>query len=336
MRYYRIDIFQPGAAAGSAPFRSYTSYPKVGNSYQNDPGALNVLIDAYVQPFAVPSQQASVQIWGVPIADISQASNFTGCTINVYAGFQAGLPLNNPAQAGLILSGTIWQPFGNWQGTDMTLDFVVVTNGSLTAQNSNVVLAWLTGQPLATSLANMLSVAFPNVKQSINISPKLVINHTEVGAYPSLISFAQQIKAITQEIVGGNYPGVDIVLTPTGFRIFDASSPTTPVQILFQELIGQATWILPNTIQFSCPMRADLSVGDYIQMPKNLLGVPGAVVTTSASQPQARQQSIFNGSFMLNSVHHMGEFRQANGQSWVTVFEAVASGSVTTTPPAAT
>lgn len=72
-------------------------------------------------------------------------------------------------------------------------------------------------------------------------------------------------------------------------------------------------------------MRADLSVNDYVQMPKNLLQTPGAVVTTSASQPQARQSSAFNGTFMINSVHHMGNFRQPSGDAWVTVFQAVAS-----------
>jgi hypothetical protein len=334
MRYYRIDIFKPGAAAGSTPFRSYTSYPKVGQSYQVDPGALNITLDAYVFPFASPgNQQSAVQIWGIPISDISQASNFNYCTINVYAGFQKGLPLNNPAQAGLILTGMIQMAYGNWSGTDMTLDFVVVTGGSIAAQNSNIVLAWLAGQPLATSMANMLSVAFPGIKQAINISPKLVINHTEVGVYPSLIAFARQIKSITQEVIGGGYLGVDIVLTPTGFRIVDASTPTSPVQIAFQDLIGQATWILPNTIQFMCPMRADLSVGDYIQMPKNLLGVPGAVVTTPASIPQQRQQSIFNGSFYINSVHHMGDYRQPDGTSWATVFEALSTAPTAPVAP---
>jgi hypothetical protein len=291
--------------------------------FQNDPGALNVVIDAYVQPFATPGQQAVVQVWGVPILDIAQASNFNGCTINIYAGFQKGLPLNNPSQAGLILTGTIYQAFGNWQGTDMTLDFVVVTNGSMASQNSNIILAWPAGTSLAATMANTLSYAFPGIKQSINISPKLIINNTEWGVYSSLVAFAQQIKPLTQEAIGGTYLGVDVVLTPTGFRVYDGSTPTTPIQINFQDLIGQATWILPNTIQFMCPMRADLSVGDYIQMPKNLLGTPGAVVTTPASQPQTRQKSIFNGSFMINSVHQMGNFRQADGTAWVTVFEAV-------------
>lgn len=317
-----IGYAPAGATSASAVVPNATS----GNGiFQNDPGALNVVIDAYVQPFAVPAQSAVVQVWGVPIKDIAQASNFTGCSINVYAGFQKGMPLNNPAQAGLILSGMIYQSYGNWQGTDMTLDFVVVFSGAIAAQQSNIILAWPAGTPLATTLASTLTTAFPMLKQTINISPKLVINHTQWGAYSSIVPFAQQLKPVTQQAIGGTYPGVDIVLTPTGFRIFDGSTPTTPTQIAFQDLIGQATWIQNQTIQFTCPMRADLNVSDYIQMPKNLLQTPGAVVTTSASQPQARQASVFNGTFMINSVHHMGNFRQPDGRAWVTVFQAVAS-----------
>jgi hypothetical protein len=323
VRYYDIQIFQPNS---KTIFKEYTSYPKVGTANVVDPGALNVVLDAYVQPFAVPSQLAVVQVWGIPIADLASASNFTGCTINVYAGFQKGLPLNNPAQAGLILTGTVYQSFGNWQGTDMTLDFVVVTNGAIAEQNSNIVLNWTAGTTLATALKTTLTAAFPTMKQNINVNPNLVLAHDEVGFYPSLPSFCQALKPLTQQAIGGTtYPGVDIVLTPSGITVFDGSTAATPIQIAFQDLIGQATWIQPNTMQFVCPMRADLQVGDYIKMPQGLLGVPGAVVTTTASQPQARQKSIFNGSFFINSVHHMGNYRQPDGLSWVTVFEASAT-----------
>jgi hypothetical protein len=168
------------------------------------------------------------------------------------------------------------------------------------------------------------------VKQNIQISPKLIIAHTETGAYQSMPAFAEYLHQFTQSVIGGNYPGVEIIWTPTQINVIDGTTETSPITIAFAELIGQPIWIQLYELQFVCPMRADLTVGTQIKMPQGLLGdpnnpagAPGAVTTTSASQPQARQASIFNGTFMIRLVHHLGIFRQPDGMSWVTVFNAV-------------
>lgn len=325
MRYYDIQILQAGS---TTIFREYTSYPKSGNgTNQNDPGALDVMLDIYAYTFATPQGQAVVQIRGVSIADISQASNFNGCDISVFAGFQKGLPLNNPDQAGLILKGKIFQAFGNWQGTAMTLDLVIVTKGAVTAQNTNISFNWRAGTPLADALAATFRTAFPKIKQKIQVNPKLVIAHDEVGVYQALPAFAQYLKPFTAAAVGGAYAGVDLTWTPDQIVAFDGSTVGKPTQIAFQDLAGQPVWLNQLVIQFTVPMRADIQVGDYVAMPiglfgnpNNPAGAPGAVITTSASQPQARQQSIFSGTFQIIQVHHMGIFRQADGMAWVTVF----------------
>jgi hypothetical protein len=323
VRYYLIRIFQKGS---TTVLREYTSFP----NGQNDPGALNVVLDLYIYAFGDPQQQAVVQIWGVPIADLAQAANFTDCTIQVYAGFQKGLPLNNPAQAGLVLAGSIFQSYGNWTGVDMTLDLVVVTQGAVSSNNSNVSFSWMAGTTLSDAITTTLKNAFPTAKLNINISPKLVIAHDEHGVYQALPAFAQMLKPLTAAAIGGTYPGVDIVWTPNEIRVFDGSTQANPVQIAFQDLVGQPVWIQQSTIQFMTPMRADLSVGDFIAMPKGILGSTanpagvGSVTTTAASQPQARQQSIFSGTFGINLVHHMGIFRQPDGTAWVSVFNATA------------
>ncbi len=323
MRYYDIKITEPGT---DKLIRQYTSFP----NGVNDPGALNVLVDAYVYPFAIPAAQAVIQIWGISLQDISQASNFTNNNISVYGGFQKGLPLNNPAQARLLFTGIIFQSFANWQGTDMTLDFVVYYNGAAASQDNNIVLDWKAGTSLATALANTMKTAFPKLKQTINVNPKLILSHDEQGAYSSLQALAQVLKPLTQELIGGTYPGVDVSMTADGIIIYDGSTQSTPTPIAFQDLIGQPTWLNNQTLFFMCPMRGDLSVGMYITMPKGLLGnsnapfgAPGAVTTTPASQPQTRQQSAFSGTFLISLVHHMGNSRQPDGQSWSTVFNAV-------------
>ena len=323
MRYYDIKIYQ---GETTTLFREYTSFPQVGSSNQNDPGALNVIFDAYVVPFAVPMANTGVQIWGISLQDIAQASDFTNCRIEVYAGFQAGLPLNNPKQAALLFAGKIWQSFANWQGTDMTLDFVVVNDGALAAQKTNISFDWKAGTPLATAIATTLTTAFPTVKQNIQISPKLILAHDEPGFYLSMPAFAGMLKGISSGLIGNNYAGVDIIVGNNTFTVFDRSTQTTPIAINFQDLIGQPTWILPNTIQIGCPMRADLSVNDYITMPRGLVGAPGAVTTTAPSMPQNRAQSAFTGTFHITQVHHMGNFRQPDGQSWISVINAVGPG----------
>jgi len=321
-RYYDIQIFK--TASDTTPYLEYTSYPKTGSFAQNDPGALNVLMDMYVYTADAPISQASIQIWGVPLSTLMQANNLTGYVVRVYAGFQAGLPLNNPKQAGLILNGTIFQAYGNWMGTDMTLDLVVVTSGALASDQSNIVFNWPAGTSFSSAVKSTLQVAFPASKVTVNVSSKIVTAYNRIGVYSSVAPFARTLKAITTQIVGGNYAGVNIVVLPNLILVYDAQSTSSTVTTLtYQDLIGQPTWIDSNTIQIVCPMRADLTVGDVIKMPTGLLGVPGAVVTTSASNPQARQTSVFQGNFQINQVHHMGNFRQPTGDAWVTIFNAI-------------
>lgn len=68
---------------------------------------------------------AFVKVWGIPLSMISQAKNLAFKKIKVYGGFQRALPLANPKQAALLVQGYISQAFGNWQGTDMSLDLIV-------------------------------------------------------------------------------------------------------------------------------------------------------------------------------------------------------------------
>ena len=384
-----------------------------------DPGALNVVLDLFVYRADSPTQQAIVQIWGVDRADLSQARNFTGCIIEVRAGFQKGLPLNNASQAGLILKGQINQAYGNWLGTDMTLDFVVVTAGSTSENPVNLSFNWLANTPLKDALTATFNVALPGVAQDIQISSNLVQSHDEYGIYDALTPFAQMLRDLTRPIIGGAYDGVTIVMTPNGLMVRDsykttgpttatstptftyngvsypvtngtisvptslladqgflnalpspatvvtgsadpavaasraqgqsviagvvpngsqtatapptASSPTI-TQLAFQDLMGQPTWIDAYTITFACPMRADLTVGSIVRMPPGIIGggaqagAPGTVTVTGNSKPSARDSSNFSGVFGIYNVHHMGNFRQPDGQSWITVFQGSPAG----------
>src|ERR1700721_3356754 len=131
MRYYDLKIFPKGTTSpNGTPLKEFTSHPLMGGVLTPDPGALNITIDAYTVASATPRGLTAIQIMGVALADLNQASNLTNCVIFVYAGFQKGLPLNNPSQAGLIFFGTIFQSYGNWVGVSMSLDLFVPPPGS--------------------------------------------------------------------------------------------------------------------------------------------------------------------------------------------------------------
>jgi hypothetical protein len=94
-RYYRIEI-------DGGP--TYTSF----NNGVTNPAALQVELDIPVAPFASPaSTGAFVKIWGIPLDDIRQSKDLRFKGIKVFGGFQKGLPLANPAQAGLLVQGYI-------------------------------------------------------------------------------------------------------------------------------------------------------------------------------------------------------------------------------------
>ena len=310
MRYYTINFLDPKTRK---VVKTYTSFP--GN--QTDLGALDIELDLLVKDqTAATLTGAFVAIYGVPITDIKQASNFNGYLVEVFAGMQKGLPLANPTQAGLLMSGLILQAYGNWIGVEQTLTLQIVggPDGPGSPENpKNLVLTWRAGQNLASAITTTLQTAFPGCTVNCNLSPNLVLSHDETGYYQSLEQFGYIVRHLSVSLMGKDYPGVSIVLKEKVFTVYDGTSQAKPKEIVFTDLIGQPTWVAANTIQMAVVMRADISIGDYLTLPKT------AITTTPASFSQERTNSIFQGTYIVNSVRHVGRFRQADAGSWVTV-----------------
>src|SRR5688572_13631719 len=127
MRYYDIEIHgqsSVGVAVGSTNAASkfrYTSHPG-GTRSPPDPGALQVELDVLRLPYGQAAAQSWVKIWGIPLETVTQGNNLNFKNIMIKGGMGKGLPLANPKQAGPLVAGQIIQAFGNWVGTDMTLD----------------------------------------------------------------------------------------------------------------------------------------------------------------------------------------------------------------------
>lgn len=185
---------------------------------------------------------------------------------------------------------------------------------------------------MASAITRSLTGAFPKAAVTVNISENLVLAHDENGFYFNLGQFAQVVKHLSQATIRGTtYSGVLISITPDGknIRVWDSTYEGPSKLLAFTDLIGQPTWIESGTVQFKCPMRADLGLGDSVQFPFGIVGT-----TTSASQPQGRpQQGAFNGKFTISAVRHVGRFRDPDPAGWVSVFNAIAPGSFQTGAP---
>lgn len=320
MRYYRILVTDP--VSGKTVTLASGARADWSSTFNGtpDPGALLVEIDIPVTMQATPSGLGQVIVWGVSLTDIGQASDLNGKLISVFGGMSPGLPLAtaayNAGQQGLLAQGTIFQAFGNWVGTDQNLTLVFFADVGSNDNPKNFTLNWPKGQLLATAIAATLTTAFPSYTLNISISNNLVLANDEVGYFATLGQFASYLKIVSLDVVGGTYQGVDIAISDNIFSVYDGTSQTDPVAIVFNDLIGQPTWIDAATIQLNCVMRADLSVGDYITLPKT------PVITTSQSQPQARDKSVFQGTFQINLIRHVGNSRDPNASSWISTINA--------------
>lgn len=316
-RYYRIEISGPTSAV-------FTNMV-VGKP---DPGAQLVEMDIVVTTFSTPGPGAFVRVWGVSLQQIGQASDFNNATITVFGGMQAGLPLASAAvqnnQQGVLVQGIIQQAFGNWLGTTQTLDFIITPLSTTQANPANIAFLWRKGDTLDTAIQMALSTAYPAIPSEINISEKLVATQTQGSVFETVVQFAQYLKTVSQSILTVDYPGVDIVISENRFLVFDSTTAAEPTKILFQDLIGQPTWLGINQVQFNTVMRADLSVGDFIQFP-----ALSALQTTTTPQgfSQFRDKSVFQGVWTIRYVRHVGNSRAPNAQSWISTFQASASGS---------
>jgi hypothetical protein len=364
MRYYDIQLI---SIATNQIVRRWTSHP---NGLMNAPdrGALNIEFDVIIYPYAQASGstgggdygQSMVRVWGIPVTDIGQASNWSAPNASAplykvmfYGGMGKGLPLANPSQAGLILQGYVWRAIGNWLGLDQTLDLLLsplplamsvsAGNQSVPALTANnFTLNWQAGQPLATAIKSTLQTAFPGVPLQILINPRLILDRAEYGIYATLGEFNDFVNRRSVSILGpGNpqYYGVLIGARNGAIAVYDGTtdtsnvaatggtSPQAPktVNIAFTDLVGQPTWIGNGTVQVTVILRADIQQGDFVTLPPSLATVStkGALDNPAGTFSQAKWSSQFQGTFSVQQVRSVGNYKSPQGTAWVTTLQAI-------------
>lgn len=290
----------------------------------NNPAALNIEIDAPIIPYDTPQGIATITISGVGVLALGQSADLNGANVSLSAGMTRGLPLAKPQQAGTILEGRVFACYGNWEGTNQSLTLLVYP--SIADNKQDICFRWPAGTQLRQALATTFAQAFPGYKQQIQIAD-LATNSDEMGWFPKLSVLADYVRAISTALgtwtYGELYNGVGISVAGKTIYVTDATGPRKVTQLAFEDLIGQPVWMGPLEVDFKTVLRHDLMIGSLIKFPPGIVS-PYALTTRSAAIPNAPPQSksIFQGQFLVNEVHHFGNLRQPNADSWCTAFKA--------------
>ena len=202
---------------------------------------------------------------------------------------------------------------------------------------SNIGFNWPAGANLSQAILLSIAQAFspPNsltkYTPNVNIGSNLKKADTQGGIYRNLASFASYLNEVSKQVgtpvYGDNYSGVQVTITGNRIDVFDGQGTQAPklIQLAFQDLIGQPTWISPTQVSFGTVLRSDIACGMVVLFPQGI-GAPYALTSTGAAtgspNAPASDKTSFQGQFYVNEVHHWANFRQPDGESWKTAFVA--------------
>lgn len=233
----------------------------------------------------------------------------------------------------------MWQVLGNWQGTELRTD-LIVTAGAVSAVNPaplapiNLTLPWNKGIKLSVALTQCFQNMGGDYRYSISISDRLVNNYDSNMFCGSLSELAAKLKSLSRNIIRDDkYSGVEItVVNGKEIRVFDndfdnhidkdskkkrqlpqpKSNPDSVYRFGRSTDVG-AIW----HGQYSLRHAQRHSGGDYVRMPEKL-----RPMIQAPSYSQFRDDAAFTGDFLVSSVRLLGNSRQPDANSWVTVINA--------------
>ena len=300
------------------------------------PNALQVELNISQTAAGVTNTGSMLRVWGIALSDISQSNNLYGKQVVVKGGMRAGLPLANPAQAGVLGGGMVNRAFGNWIGTEQTLD--VIFSGTTPASakggvdpktpTSNLVLNWKKGKPLTDALKQALQTAYPGFKINMNIG-QFTAPSDQVGFHGNIDQFSHYLRRYTQMLGGKGSQGVSLVVKDNAITASDGSMASGNKTINYVDLVGQPTWIDTDSISIKLVMRADLNVGNVITLPRTLVTNTAAGGASGGVGGLQKSDLTFQGNFTVKTINHVGNSRQPSAEAWVTVVEAYTAGGGT-------
>lgn len=338
MRYFDIRVGKSQSAviqtdsgttvtsAAGAPVTRWCSQTDTG---ANNGSAPQIIMDVPVAAFDSPMGAAVIQILGVDIKTVSQASHYARHPITVRAGMSGGLPLENASQAGQILAGQIIDAAGNWIGTNMNLTLVVAP--MVAADDLNLQIMCPRGQPLDEAIKLAITSAYPELTVQVSVSDRLIANQTYYHYCTTLTGLSSLVKKWSQSIIkDADYPGVSVIRNGDVVFVFDTPADGDVVQIDFDDLVGQPTWVGVKQMQIAVVMRGDLTIGKRFTLTYTKSG--GALASYGTVGPGSslgqtvyagRNKLIFSGTWQIRSLRHIGDSRTPDATSWVTTINAV-------------
>ena len=316
MRFYDLQLID---TSGTIPriVKRWQSHP----AGKFDPGALLIEFDIIVTAYATPAGGQQVSVYGVSREDMNQWQQFTGLQLALYGGMAAGLPLANPTQQGLLMSGIVFQSWGTWEGTEMKLDFIVLPDEFYIGNPANLVLNWLANTPLAPALYNALSIAYPQFPILMNgqtggTLTNIVQSNDEHKPAANLSIFSLWLLERTTAL---GHP-VNIVIQSGKIHVFDDTYKPKPTQLQFADFVGQPTWISPNVMQVKTILRADIIISSQILMPVGMQNAPGFILQQGNTLAGWKYQSSFKGAFnVIEGMRHIGNYKAHEGAAWATL-----------------
>jgi hypothetical protein len=341
-RYYRIELTDkdgkpiqlasygsqasPQPLSTGSPLESGTITSLLPDGSTN-PAALNIEIDIEQMAMHIGDQRSYVRVYGLALKDVF-STNFNKQNISVKVGMAPGLPLATAAasQRGVVMKGSIWQAFGNWIGTDMTLDFVIGAGGETGVSVTGPQpwpFNWKKDQKLSDAIKDSLKNSpLSKLEQKITVSDDRTASEDQQGYYVTATEFAQVVHRLTVGQRGQNDNGVYLYNDGQKFVAADTSEVDQQgdtKEISFQDLIGQVTWYEPFHLTCKMVMRGDLEVGGWVKFKD------GAVVEVTANAlpnltPTRDRDTlgILKGRFFIERIHHWGNYRQPDAMSWNT------------------
>ena len=289
--------------------------------------------DLPVAPFGSVMAGGVIEIPGVSLQTISSAARYQGWTATVYGGMQQGLPLANPKQFGFLARGQVQQAFGNWIGTHQSLVLVLYPSPQIPRVDGvhNIVMDWKKGASLSSAITATLQRAVPTAKIQNKITKDVILPFHEAGYYASLEQFSDVVRGISIEAnKTPGYPGIQIAYTRGIFTLYDSPTSTGVTAISTTDLLGQPTWLGPNdsgsVVQLQVVLRGDLDIGNQISLPSQVSQGYG-ILSPASSAPLPKDRSAFSGTFIINNLRHIGQFRDGNGEAWSTVIGVYPKGT---------
>ena len=318
MRYYEVII----TPIGGAPIIFSTN----GSAGIPNGSALRIDLDLYQQFASKANLSSFIRLYGISYKLIGQLSNLNPqlpltnpnnwAKIQVSAGMSKGLPFAKPAQQGVLIKGSIGQAFANWQGTEISLDLVIVPEIGSNTDPVNIPFSWKKGKTLESAVRESLKIAYYEISVLGSYSSNLVYTEDQNGFYYDIDQFAKYIYNTSKSInIDPKYLGAQIIKTSEGYILTDGTATTgSSTAINYTDIIGNLTWLNSLTIQAKLVMRGDLNINQKIRFPN------GSPITTSVNSfTQYRNNPSFQGEYTITEIHHVGSSRQSGADNWVTI-----------------